>query len=56
MSLQIFAAHVDFLKTVNITAMLTIAGVGIPLDSLRTNNITYSPNHFSMMTPLMRAR
>jgi hypothetical protein len=44
MHLQIFTAQVDFLKTVNITASSVtsgIAGVGIPLDSLRPNNVTY---------------
>ncbi|KAH9957083.1 hypothetical protein BC827DRAFT_1227395 [Russula dissimulans] len=49
-SQDIFTAHVNFLKTVNITAAslaLSIAGVGIPLDSLRANNITYSSNMFA---------
>jgi hypothetical protein len=46
---QIFTAHVDFLKSVNITSeprTSNIARVGIPLDSLRMKNVTYSPNHF----------
>lgn len=49
-SLQIISAHVNFLKTVNFAAVapstLNITGVGIPLDSLRPNNVTYSPNQF----------
>jgi hypothetical protein len=49
MSLQIFTAHVNFLKTVNTTAApqtFNIAETGIPLDSLRINNVTYSSNQF----------
>lgn len=49
-SKDIFTAHVNFLKTVNITSQpltLSIAGIGIPLDSLRPNNITYSSNMFA---------
>ncbi|KAI0283549.1 hypothetical protein BC826DRAFT_189688 [Russula brevipes] len=47
---QIFRAHVDFLKTVNITSeplTSNIARVGIPLDSLRIKNVTYSSNMFA---------
>ena len=43
--LQILNAHSDFLRKVNITAApltFSIAGIGIPLDSLRPNNVTYS--------------
>jgi hypothetical protein len=43
--LQILAAHVNFLKTVNSTAVsriFTVAETGIPLDSLRIHNVTYS--------------
>lgn len=43
--LQIIAAHVNFLKNVNTTGgsyTFTVAETGIPLDSLRTNNVTYS--------------
>ena len=48
MSLQIFTAHVNFLKTVNITApqKFNTSEIGIPLDSLRNNNVTYSSNMF----------
>ncbi|KAI9507330.1 hypothetical protein F5148DRAFT_1205922 [Russula earlei] len=49
-SQDIFTAHVNFLKTVNITSApltLSIAGVGIPLDSLRIDNVTYSSNMFA---------
>jgi hypothetical protein len=44
-SLQIFAAHVNFLKSENTTGVshtFTVAETGIPLDSLRINNVTYS--------------
>lgn len=56
-SLQIFTAHVNFLKTVNFTAVshtFTIAETGIPLDSLRTSNVTYSSNHFASYPPRMQ--
>ncbi|KAH9173652.1 DUF1793-domain-containing protein [Lactarius sanguifluus] len=46
----ILDAHSNFLKQVNITAApltFSIAGIGIPLDSLRPNNITYSSNMFA---------
>jgi hypothetical protein len=49
MSLQIFTAHVNFLKTVNTRAaprQFHISEIGLPLDSLRINNVTYSSNHF----------
>lgn len=49
-SQAILDAHSNFLKQVNITpAPLTysIADIGIPLDSLRPNNITYSSNMFA---------
>jgi hypothetical protein len=48
MLVQIFTAHVNFLKTVNTAAPQTfnISKIGIPLDSLRTNNVTYSSNMF----------
>ncbi|KAH9978435.1 hypothetical protein BJV77DRAFT_1073912 [Russula vinacea] len=49
-SQDIFTAHVNFLKTVNITAApqtFNIAETGIPLDSLRINNVTYSSNMFA---------
>ncbi|KAH9033214.1 hypothetical protein EDB83DRAFT_2525491 [Lactarius deliciosus] len=45
----ILVAHSNFLKQVNITAApltYSIADIGIPLDSLRPNNITYSSNMF----------
>ncbi|KAI0267828.1 hypothetical protein BC834DRAFT_60087 [Gloeopeniophorella convolvens] len=47
---DIFTAHSNFLKHVNITiAPLTfsIAGIGIPFDSFRPNNISYSSNMFA---------
>ncbi|KAH8976572.1 hypothetical protein EDB86DRAFT_3024004 [Lactarius hatsudake] len=46
----ILDAHSNFLKQVNITAApltYSIADIGIPLDSLRPNNITYSSNMFA---------
>ena len=48
LSLQIFTAHVNFLKTVNTAApqKFNTSEIGIPLDSLRTNNVTYSSNMF----------
>lgn len=49
-SQDIFAAHVNFLKTVNTTTVshiFTVAETGIPLDSLRINNVTYSSNMFT---------
>jgi hypothetical protein len=49
MSLQIFTAHVNFLKTLNTRAAphrFHISEIGLPLDSLRINNVTYSSNHF----------
>ncbi|KAI9439667.1 hypothetical protein H4582DRAFT_1850840 [Lactarius indigo] len=42
--------HSNFLKRVNITAApltFSIADIGIPLDSLRPNNVTYSSNMFA---------
>lgn len=49
MSLQIFTAHVNFLKTMNTAApkAFNTSEIGIPLDSLRTNNVTYSSNMFA---------
>ena len=49
MSLQIFTAHVNFLKTVNTSApkAFNTSEIGIPLDSLRTSNVTYSSNMFA---------
>ncbi|KAI0280295.1 hypothetical protein BGY98DRAFT_1076449 [Russula aff. rugulosa BPL654] len=47
---DIFAAQVNFLKTVNTTGeshTFTVAETGIPLDSLRINNVTYSSNMFA---------
>ena len=43
--LQILDAHSNFLKQVNFTAapfIFSIAAIGIPLDSLRLDNVTYS--------------
>ena len=52
MSLQIFTAHVNFLKTVKTNAALNlnIVDIGIPLDSLRIDEVTYSLNHFVFNT------
>ncbi|KAH9980459.1 hypothetical protein BJV74DRAFT_887813 [Russula compacta] len=49
-SQDIISAHVDFLKTVNFTvapSTLNTTDAGIPLDSLRPNNVTYSSNMFA---------
>ena len=57
--LQIFAAHVNFLKTVNTTAVshtFTVAETGIPLDSIRINNLTYSSNLFFLPSNSSRMR
>ncbi|KAN0113464.1 hypothetical protein V8E52_007745 [Russula decolorans] len=57
-SQDIFAAHVNFLKSVNTTAAshtFTVAETGIPLDSMRINNVTYSSNHFLLPIPLVNA-
>ncbi|KAI9442051.1 hypothetical protein BJY52DRAFT_1318827 [Lactarius psammicola] len=46
----ILHAQSDFLRKVNITAApltFSIAGIGIPLDSLRPDNVTYSSNMFA---------